>query len=380
MLVGLLAVVSIGGVLAGCTPSTTPISTFPVLISAGDNHTCGQDAAGTLKCWGDNSAGELGDGSTNPSLTPTPVSGLSQVFDLSAASGNTCAVTAYGGAVKCWGDNSIGGLGDGTFMNRNVPTQVVGLTSGWKSVRIGRAFTCALSVAGAVKCWGAVPDPLGGFKNTPVDVPTLDAGVGQITVGNDHACARLNSGAVECWGDNSRGQIGNNSNSPAYSPAPVQGISSGATDVAAGNQTTCAVVSTVDWCWGRNDWAQVGDQSTTDRLFPVLVSGVGGSAFRASLGDGYSCILSNSGGVGAQCWGKNDQGQLGDSTTTSRMMLAYVSGMTAGVVSFSAGTNAHGCAILLSGAKCWGDNTNGAIGNGTKSGTPVSTPVSVSSF
>jgi alpha-tubulin suppressor-like RCC1 family protein len=263
--------------------------------------------------------------------------------------------------------------------NRLVPTQVVGLTSGWKSVRIGRAFTCALSVAGAVKCWGAVPNGSPGFSLTPIDIPTLDAGVGQITVGHDHACARMNSGAVECWGDNTNGEIGVASPSSVYPPVTVTGISSGATDVAAGYRTTCAVVSTVDFCWGLNDWGQVGDGTTNDTPVPLPVVGVVGSAFRASLGAHESCILSNSMGVGAQCWGKNDLGQLGDGTTTSRKTLAYVSGMTAGVVSFSAGTNAHGCAILSGGAaKCWGFNPDGEIGDGTT--TQRLAPVNIVGF
>jgi alpha-tubulin suppressor-like RCC1 family protein len=383
MLTGLVALLSMGGVLAACGPQ--PISTYPVLISAGDFHTCGQDGAGKLECWGDNSAGELGNGTNTNSLTPVPVTGLSKVFDLSTAYDRTCIVTAYNGAVKCWGDNSNGGLGDGfSFSNHNLPTQVAGLTSGWKSVRVGYAFTCALSVVGAVKCWGAVPDSLGGLKNTPVDVAGLEAGagqipVGQITVGHDHACALLTSGAVECWGDNTNGELGNNSTTTADTPVAVTGISSGATDVAAGNRTTCAVVSTLDFCWGSNNSWQVGDGTLADRWIPTAVLGVGGSAFRASLSDRYSCILSNNGGVGAQCWGKNDLNQLGDGTNVSRPNLVYVSGMSTGVVSFSAGTNAHGCAVLTGGAaQCWGFNPDGEIGDGTK--TPRPSPVNVIGF
>jgi alpha-tubulin suppressor-like RCC1 family protein len=378
MLAGLVALISIGGVLGACTPTTTPISTFPALISAGDNHTCGQNSAGVLKCWGDNSAGELGTGNITPSLTPVAVPGLSKVFDLSTAHDRTCVVTAYGGAVECWGDDSVGNLGDGdnTFSNQNKPTPVVGLTSGWKSVRVGYAFSCALSVAGAVKCWGAVPNALGGFDLTPVDVPTLDAGVGQITVGHDHACARLTNGAVECWGDNSNGEIGNNSNLPVYTP--VQVIASGATDVAAGWRTTCAVVSTKDYCWGDNNSGQVGDGTTTDQPLPVAVVGIPDPAFQASLSDQYSCVLANHPGVGAECWGLGTLGQLGDGLSSSRKNPDNVSGLTAGVIAFSAGTNAHGCAIVAGGAKCWGFNPNGEIGDGTT--MTRSAPVSVSGF
>jgi alpha-tubulin suppressor-like RCC1 family protein len=314
-----------------------------------------------------------------------PVTGLSKVFDLSTAHDRTCIVTAYGGAVQCWGDNSNGGLGDNTMTNRKVPTQVVGLTSGWKSVRVGYAFTCALSVAGAVKCWGALPASPG-FTTTPTDVAGLEGAVGeipvgQITVGQDHACAVLNNGAVECWGDNTNGEIGVPSPTLVYPPVAVTGMSSGVTDVAAGFRTTCAVKATVDYCWGSNNWGQVGDGTTTDTPSPLPVVGVGGSAFRASLSDRYSCVLSNNGGVGAQCWGKNDLGELGDGTTTSRVNLAYVMGMTTGVVSFSAGTSAHGCAVLTGGAaKCWGLNTDGELGDGNTSGIPVTTPVNVISF
>jgi alpha-tubulin suppressor-like RCC1 family protein len=377
VLLGLLAVVAITGGLTACGPQ--PVSTFPVLISAGSDHTCGQDGAGIVKCWGDNSAGELGDGTNTQHLTPNVVPGLTQVFDLSTAFERTCVVTAYGGGVECWGDNSIGNLGDGdnSLSNRNVPTQVVGLTSGWKSVRAGFAFTCALSTAGAVDCWGAVPSPLGGFTTVPVPVPGWDSGVDEITVGNDHACA-LMSGAVQCIGNNASGQLGDGTTTTRTAPVSVSGLS-GATDVGAGRDATCAIVSTFDFCWGSNALGQLGDGTATDHLTPNPVAGVVGSAFKVSLTDQASCVLANSSGVGAQCWGRNDLGQLGDGTTTSRPTPAYVSGLTAGVVSFSAGSNAHGCVILSGGAaKCWGFNSDGELGDGST--TTKLSPVNVSGF
>ena len=105
----------------------TLAATSATSISAGGNHTCAIVAGGTVDCWGSNSSGELGDGSTTDRIAPVPVSGLTGAVAVSAGFSHTCALLS-GGTVTCWGRNSEGQLGDGSATSSSTPVAVVGLT------------------------------------------------------------------------------------------------------------------------------------------------------------------------------------------------------------------------------------------------------------
>ncbi len=360
-------------------------------VSAGGNHTCALTTGGGVKCWGYNSKGQLGDGSTTNSNVPVDVSGLSSgVAAVSAGADHTCALTT-GGGVKCWGSNVFGRLGDGTNTDSNVPVDVSGLTSGVAAVSAGGYHTCALTTGGGVKCWGnndigQLGDGSNTNSNVPVDVSGLTSGVAAVSAGGAHTCALTTGGGVKCWGHNTWGQLGDGSTTDSSVPVDVSGLTSGVAAVGAGDRHTCALTTGGGVkCWGNNVLGQLGDGnggvgpeicflfdpcSTT----PVDVSGLSSGVAAVSAGDRHTCALTTGGGV--KCWGYNSWGQLGDGSTTDSSVPVDVSGLTSGVAAVSAG-GYHTCALTTGGGvKCWGSNGFGELGDGTNTDSNV--PVDVS--
>ena len=186
-----------------------------VAIAAGLMHTCALTTSGAAKCWGTNYTGQLGDGTIDTRLTPAAVSGLGGGAAAIAAGGyHTCALLD-GGAARCWGGNRDGQLGDGTTDDRLTPTPVSGLSSGVAAIAAGAYHTCALLNGGAVRCWGSnqygqLGDATTGDRLlTPAAVRGLGSGVAAIAAGDDHTCVLTTGGAVKCWGSNEYGQLGN---------------------------------------------------------------------------------------------------------------------------------------------------------------------------
>ncbi len=360
--------------------TTTSISTF-TQVSAGAYHSCAVTAAGAAKCWGDNSLGELGDGTTTNRLTPVTVSGLSSgVTSITAGSMHSCAVTTTG-AAKCWGANPYGQLGDGTTIDRFKPVSVSGLTAGIISISAGWGYGCAVTSTGSAKCWGENSfGQLGDGTRTdrwkPVAVTGLMSGVSSISAGSSDSCAVTAGGAAKCWGDNSYGQLGDGTRTGRLTPVNVAGLS-GVTAVSTGSMHTCAATNTaVAKCWGDNAYGQLGDGTTVSRLTPVTVSGASSLFASINAGWGYSCAVTTVGA--ARCWGRNASGQLGDGTTIDRSAPVGVWGLSSGVTSLRTGAGyfAFSCATSATGgAKCWGDNSWGQLGDGTT--TARLTPVEV---
>jgi alpha-tubulin suppressor-like RCC1 family protein len=343
------------------------ISSGATQISAGDRHSCARLATGTLKCWGENTLAQLGNGSTADRPTPVSVDGLSTGVSQVASGGNfTCAVRDSG-AAQCWGNGFSFGLGDGSSFHRNTPANVSGLSSGVSRIAAGPNHACALLSSGAVKCWGgnwagALGDGSTTDRSTPVDVTGLSSGVIAITVGELHSCALLVSGSVKCWGANWNGALGDGSTTDRLTPVDVSGLASGVIAIDAGGAHTCAVLATgAVKCWGENWGGAVGDNSTTDRLTPVDVVGLSSGVTAVSLGLDHSCARLSTGGV--KCWGTNGDGQLGDNSGIDRLTPVDVFGLTSGVESVDAGPR-FTCAVLSSGAaKCWGLNDENQLGD-----------------
>jgi alpha-tubulin suppressor-like RCC1 family protein/lysophospholipase L1-like esterase len=180
-------------------------------LALGRTHSCAL-VNGAVQCWGGNSRGQLGDGSSVSRHTPAPVAGLpGEATALVAGTNHSCAVVA--GALHCWGANDHGQLGDGTTDDRSVPTAVVGLAATPVALAAGGAHTCA-AMSSNVLCWGDGREgqldgsPRAGSNPQPLSAPALPVGVTALAAGQDVSCALRSDGRVQCWGDNDFGQLG----------------------------------------------------------------------------------------------------------------------------------------------------------------------------
>jgi len=273
---------------------------------------------------------------------PAEVEGLDNVQALAAGAGFTCAILAAG-KIRCWGDNSYGQLGSSAVKTGEYSTApvTVGSVSGARSLAAGATHSCALLQDGGVQCWGLDDAGQLGDAAHPVQGATA------VAVGARHSCAVVQGGVV-CWGDNSAGQLGA---SDGNAMAPL----SGATDVAAGGNESCALRSDGSvLCWGSLDPSckvgcgqapsqiQLTGPATKLAVGPIeacalldagsiecwdmtrgphLVKGVN-RAKDLDIGGGFGCaVLADASVV---CWGDNSTGQLGNGTTTKHSGLVPV--------------------------------------------------------
>lgn len=354
---------------ASASPASTIESAVSVasMVSAASDHACAVTGAGGAVCWGANEVGQLGNGITGSDSSLVQVAGLSSgIAAVSAGNKHSCALTSSGG-VKCWGGNANGELGNGTGLSSAVPVDVSGLNSGVLAISAGDSHTCAVTSAGAAKCWGRNDGGQLGSGGgtlasaTPVDVVDLASGVAAIDAGFAHTCAVTHGGGVKCWGNNQTGALGNGTFLTSYTPVDVTGLANGITAVSAGAQHTCALNTAGGiQCWGYNIGSQLGDGTTLPRSVPVDVQGMQSGATAVSAGSLQTCARTSAGGV--KCWGSNTYGQLGDGGTAYSAVPVDVSGLAAGVSAISAGS-AFGCALTTAGAaKCWGANGRGQAG------------------
>jgi len=364
-------------------------------IALGSNHTCALADDGTVKCWGSNFSGQIGDGTSTPAyFAPIAVPGLASVTQIALGGGHSCALLADH-TVKCWGGNATGQLGYATTTKcsdlgstaavidcSRTPTAVPGLT-GVKQIAVAGEETtlelwghsCALLTDGSVKCWGAndygqLGDGTITSRSTPTLVPGL-TGVLQIAVGKYYSCALLQAGTVKCWGSPTEGDVGGSAGSL---PALVDGLA-GVTSIAVGGFQICAVLAdTTMKCWGSNGYGELGDGTTIDRLVPTPVLGVTGIV-SVSLGNEHSCVLLKDGSV--RCCGRNDSGQIGDGTNATPTSFIPIPGLS-GVVQIALGNDHSGARGADGSVKCWGSNSSGGLGDGTK--VSRNTPTSVVGF
>lgn len=373
--------------LTALLQNTATASGNPVVsLSTGGNHTCATTQNGVVWCWGKNWNGQLGNGYNTDRWTPFAVPGfVSQAASLGTQAGqeHSCGVASF--SIYCWGYNGIGQLGDGTTTPRFVPGSPTNFGGTPVSVAVGESHSCGLSSLGALKCWGRndlgqLGDGTSQNRALPTSLPLLTTGVAQISLGLNHSCAKTTVGGIKCWGYNHAGQIGNGGGGigvTALIPVDVSGLSSGVIDVDTGGNHTCALTQSGGAkCWGMNDHGQLGNGTTTNKHLPTDVVGLASGVTGISAGEEHTCVLTQSRGV--KCWGRNSYGQLGDGSSTDRDVPVDVIGLTSGVAAISAGSG-HTCALLVSGpVKCWGKNDYGQLGNGLT--TNRTEPTIVSGF
>ncbi len=327
-------------------------------ISAGYDFVCARTVSGEEECWGLNFYGELGNGLTNEDWSPTryPVVGLTGVVAVSSTTNSeshSCALIV-GGTVKCWGANFSGDLGDGTDAYRKTPVAVAGLNE-VTAVGAGGFHSCALITNGTVECWGSnihaqLGDGTNSFESlTPVPVSGLSDAIA-IGTGYTSTCAVRDSGELDCWGDNFWGQIGIGV-TESHVPVAVPGISA-ASEVSVGEFHSCALGSNGQvLCWGEGGEGELGDPNFPfTEESPVTVPGIT-DAVQVVVGQAHSCALLAGGTV--KCWGDNLAGQLGVTGIFKSASPVPVPGLST-VTEIAAGVN-FTCALLADGeVVCWG--------------------------
>jgi len=286
-----------------------------VKMAVGNDHACVVLSNGSIRCWGFNDHGQLGDGTTTTSGAPLAVPGITDAVDVAAGAYFTCALHA-GGTVSCWGDNADGCLGRGSFSDyETTPAAMPGL-AGVTALRAGYYFTCALMNGGSVKCWGRNDfGQLGNGNTTNSATPVTVAGVaGAQDLSSDsyHVCAIMADATLKCWGWNQDGQLGLGYFGGIIPTATAVPGLANVLGVECGYRHVCARLSGGGVkCWGNNEFGRLGTGDENPSATPRDVPGVSQVAQLSGRGS-FNCVYEADKDL--KCWGYNGEGQLGMGT------------------------------------------------------------------
>ena len=370
----------------------TPTSkTHSSVLATGNSHTCAILENGSAMCWGLDNYGQLGDGGDATNLikptTFVSIDGGQTVAQIYARQLRTCIILDDNSA-SCWGFNEDGQAGDDSTNTYKSPSVKVEFPQGKgvKSMGMGLKHTCAILEDDTLTCWGL--DSHGALGNgdsdtsdkyTPQTITTpSDRKVVKVEPGATHTCILLDDGGVMCWGRDNTGQLGNGDTSDTiHTPSSNVELPEdrAATDLSVGDHHSCALLDNGSvTCWGLNNFGQLGDNTTTNRLIPVYAHlPTGSQAVSVSVGPHSSCaILENS---SVYCWGHNNYGRLGIGVTGGIYQLPmFVEGAT-DVVDLSLDYD-HTCALSENGSiSCWGRSKYGPLGIGPSGDINTPQPV-----
>jgi alpha-tubulin suppressor-like RCC1 family protein len=366
-------------------------------LAAGEDHTCAITASGGLRCWGSNAFGQLAQGNIDDIGDDTGESsvavGLGADTAVAVTSGdNHSCVLLSTGVVRCWGQNDAGQLGQGNVENIGdeavEPKTVVVDLGGAKAVDVvaGVKTTCALLESGSLRCWGdgSYGKLLTGNLQSVGDGPgettvAVNVGGGAVTAlasGGNYFCALTSGGSVRCWGYNFEGQLGRGDENSigdevGETPAAVNLSGHEAKAISTGLGHACVILDDGNVrCWGGNWDGQlaqghildIGDQAGET---PVPVNLAGRRAVALGSGDNTACAILDDGSL--RCWGNGFNGQLGQGTTQN-------AGDDAGETTVALDTGGHRVLAVSGGQShvcaawdnrsvhCWGAGTEGQLG------------------
>ena len=368
-------------------------------IATTATHTCAILANGKIKCWGFNYNGELGNGTTEDSNLPVEVTGIDNAEKLYLGGYYTSCALLEDKTIKCWGMNNDGELGDGSDIftqsedceqfdewtyRCSTPKVVVGIDNATDIV-YNSNFGCALLEDKTIKCWGSnwsgqLGNGTTDNSNVPVTV-LITGNTTKIAIGASHSCALLEDKTIKCWGSNWSGQLGNEKNDDEYIPDNVIGINN-AIDISISSAYTCALLEdkTIK-CWGQNNFGQLGNGTTSNSNVPVQVLGIDNAASFSEKQNNattefkdYECALLEDETV--KCWGQNFAGELGNGefesySTTPTYFCESGTGETCvpqtkiSKLYVNAGEEGSNTCVLLNDntMKCSGNNGYNQLGN-----------------
>ena len=377
---------------------STTSKTHPSVLATGNAHSCAILENGSAMCWGLDNYGQLGDGGDATNLNkPSSFVSIAEgqtVVQIYARHLRTCIILDDNSA-SCWGFNEDGQAGDNSTNTYKSPSVKVEFPQGKgvKSMGMGFKHTCAILEDDTLTCWGL--DSYGalgngnsdtGDKYTPQMITTpSDRKVVKVEPGATHTCILLDDGGVMCWGRDNVGQLGNGDTSDTiHTPSSNVELPEGraATDLSVGDHHSCALLDNGSiTCWGLNNYGQLGENTTTNRLIPIYAHlPTGSPAVSVSVGPHSSCAILENNSV--YCWGHNHYGRLGIGVTGGIYQIPmFVEGAT-NVVDLSLDYD-HTCALSENGSiSCWGRSKYGplGIGQGGDKNTPQSVDYNIAPF